>query len=111
MMNVAPSKAQLFAEAVDEWRTKYRIECNRLETNSDDPKIRAYAIERRRVSIGCLAASLLLHDRALLEQESARRKIRDDFEKAGMILPGHKLVFLNNSNRPVCVPVHFTPEA
>jgi carbamoylphosphate synthase large subunit len=50
-----------------------------------------------------MAATLLLHDRAVIEASDRKKKIREDFEKNGMVLPGHRLTFIGD--RPVAIPL------
>src|ERR1700743_1710126 len=58
---------------------------------------------RRATALACLAASLLLHDRAVVEQRARREKVKSDFEKAGMFIPGFRYQWLND--RPIAIPL------
>ena len=100
-MSSVVEKIAVLANAVDEWRRHYRSYSSLA--NSDVDEVRREAFERRRVVIGCMAASLLLHDRAVIELETKRAKIRRDFAAHGMIMPGHSLTFIGE--RPIAIEV------
>lgn len=99
-MTTIVEKIAVLAKTVEEWRHHYRIN-SIMHAADNGEEIKASSLDRKRVALGCLAASLLLHDRAVIELETRREKIRQDFRKGGMILPGHRLTFIGD--RPVAI--------
>jgi hypothetical protein len=102
MISPHRQKVETYANAVDEFRANY-IEASRERTHAVDPEVREAADEKKRVAIACLAAGMLLHDRAVYVHRAVIDKIRDDFIKAGMVLPGHRMIFIND--RPIAIPI------
>lgn len=113
--NNGVDKAAFMANVIDQWRQHYVTATEAIRATSIRPKKEsraqrkereknaAFVRERRQSAIACMAATLLIHDRAVIEVTERRKKIREDFERAGMIPEGHKLAFIGD--RPIAIPL------
>lgn len=107
-------KVALTSNTVESWREHYKAMSAAIIANTRhraksraERKDQAKALEetktRRAAALACLAASLLLHDRAVVEQRARREKVKSDFEKAGMFMADMKYVWVGD--RPIAIPL------
>jgi hypothetical protein len=95
-------KINLFGDAIGQWRENWRLA--HLQSKHAEPEeFKGHALERKRTALACLAATLLLHDRATYAQAQARDKVREDFRREGMLLPGMRLSWMKD--RPFAIPL------
>lgn len=111
---IGVDKVVVLAEAIGSWRDHWQdatdalAAARRIRVKSrEDRRNQTVWIEgakvRRSTALACLAASLLLHDRAVIEQTARRQKVKSDFEKAGMFLPGFRYQWIGD--RPIAIPL------
>jgi hypothetical protein len=108
-MNNGVDKVGVMSNAIDKWREHYTDSHGAALQASTDPDKKQAAIriesakDRKRSALACMAATLLLHDKAVIEVTERRAKIRADFEAHGMLLPGYRLGFIGD--RPIAIPI------
>lgn len=108
-MNNGIDKVAVMSKGIEQWREHYMTSHEEVRQASLDPDREegAKRIEnakgRKRSALACMAATLLLHDRAVVDVSNRRKKIRADFEANGMLLPGYRLGFIGD--RPIAIPI------
>jgi len=108
-MNNGIDKAAVMSKGIEQWREHYMTSHDEARQASVDPDRKEASIRienarsRKRSALACMAATLLLHDRAVVDVSNRRKKIRADFEAAGMLLPGYRLGFIGD--RPIAISI------
>lgn len=111
---IGVDKVAVLSNAIESWRERYGAMSLAIVANirhraksRAERKDQAKSLEevkvRRSTALACMAASLLLHDRAVIEQRARREKVKADFERAGMFLPGFRYQWVGD--RPVAIPL------
>lgn len=111
---IGVDKVLVLGDALTSWRQNYQAMSFAIVANvrhraksrrerKDQVKSLEEAKGRKSSALACMAATILLHDRAVIEQRARRDKVKADYQKAGMFAPGFRYQWVGD--RPIAIPL------